>query len=171
MAGPGPLLAHPVVKDDLVRVEETLRSSVVAEDPFLTEIASHLMTAGGKRGRPLFAVAAAATAMFTVFGVAYSFGAFFDSMADDFGTGSGATALVFSVTISLSFALAPITGRYADRLGPRRRPARRSARSPVPRSLRSRRRDFAPNRCKISPPMNWASGVKGRELDNVAGDG
>lgn len=64
-------------------------------------------------------VAAAATAMFTVFGVAYSFGAFFDSMADDFGTGSGATALVFSVTISLSFALAPITGRYADRLGPR----------------------------------------------------
>jgi MFS family permease len=57
--------------------------------------------------------------MFTVFGVAYSFGAFFESMAAEFGTGSGATALVFSVTISLSFALAPITGRYADRLGPR----------------------------------------------------
>lgn len=57
--------------------------------------------------------------MFTVFGVAYSFGAFFESMAEEFGTGSGATALVFSVTISLSFALAPITGRYADRLGPR----------------------------------------------------
>jgi MFS family permease len=64
-------------------------------------------------------VVAAAVSMFTVFGVAYSFGAFFESMADEFGTGSGATALVFSVTISLSFALAPITGRYADRLGPR----------------------------------------------------
>ena len=64
-------------------------------------------------------VAAAALSMFTVFGVAYSFGAFFDSMAEDFGVGSGATALVFSVTISLSFALAPFTGRAADRLGPR----------------------------------------------------
>jgi heptaprenyl diphosphate synthase len=62
MAGPGPLLAHPLVQDDLVRVEEALRASVVARDPFLTEVASHLITAGGKRGRPLFAVAAAATA-------------------------------------------------------------------------------------------------------------
>jgi MFS family permease len=57
--------------------------------------------------------------MSTVFGVAYSFGAFFESMAAEFGTGAGATALVFSVTISLSFALAPVTGRYADRFGPR----------------------------------------------------
>lgn len=64
-------------------------------------------------------VAAAAVSMFTVFGIAYSFGAFFESMAADFGTGAGATALVFSVTLSLSFALAPITGRYTDRLGPR----------------------------------------------------
>lgn len=64
-------------------------------------------------------VAAAAVSMFTVFGVAYSFGAFFESMAADFGTGAGATALVFSVTLSLSFALAPVTGRYTDRLGPR----------------------------------------------------
>ena len=64
-------------------------------------------------------MAAAALSMFTVFGVAYSFGAFFDSMADDFHVGSGATALVFSITISLSFALAPFTGRAADRVGPR----------------------------------------------------
>lgn len=64
-------------------------------------------------------VAAAATSMFTVFGIAYSFGAFFESMAADFDTGAGATALVFSVTLSLSFALAPITGRYTDRFGPR----------------------------------------------------
>ena len=32
-----------------------------AEDPFLTEVASHLMTAGGKRVRPAFSVTSAAT--------------------------------------------------------------------------------------------------------------
>ncbi len=64
-------------------------------------------------------VGAAALSMFTVFGVAYSFGAFFETMADEFGSGSGATALVFSITISLSFLLAPLTGRAADRHGPR----------------------------------------------------
>jgi len=61
MANPGPLLQHPAIQGDLVRVEDALRASVVADDPFLTEVASHLITAGGKRGRPLFAVAAAAT--------------------------------------------------------------------------------------------------------------
>jgi hypothetical protein len=30
--------------------------------------------------------------MFVVFGVAYSFGAFFASMSDEFGAGSGATS-------------------------------------------------------------------------------
>ncbi|MEM9036598.1 MAG: MFS transporter [Actinomycetota bacterium] len=63
--------------------------------------------------------AAAVLSMFTVFGVAYSFGAFFEEMADEFDAGSGATALVFSITISASFALGPITGRWADRFGPR----------------------------------------------------
>lgn len=64
-------------------------------------------------------VAAALVSMFTVFGVGYSFGAFFESITDEFGSGSGATALVFSITISLSFALAPFTGALADRVGPR----------------------------------------------------
>jgi heptaprenyl diphosphate synthase len=54
------------VRDDLVRVEQALRDAVVAEDPFLTDVASHLIRAGGKRGRPLFAVAAAATSAATV---------------------------------------------------------------------------------------------------------
>jgi MFS family permease len=40
-------------------------------------------------------------------------------MSDDFGTGRGATAIVFALTISLSFLLAPVTGRAADRRGPR----------------------------------------------------
>ncbi len=57
--------------------------------------------------------------MFAVFGVGYSFGTFFKPMADEFDAGSGATALVFSITIALSFLLAPVTGKLADRFGPR----------------------------------------------------
>ncbi|MDQ1424351.1 MAG: hypothetical protein QOD72_1849 [Acidimicrobiaceae bacterium] len=56
---------------------------------------------------------------FTAFGVAYSFGAFFDSMAEDFGTGKGATALMFSITTALYFTLGMVAGRLADRFGPR----------------------------------------------------
>lgn len=39
-----------------------MASVEVAEDPYLTEIASHLITAGGKRLRPMLTVASAATA-------------------------------------------------------------------------------------------------------------
>ncbi len=46
---------------DLGRVEEALRASVRTSDPFLTEVASHLIEAGGKRGRPAFCLGAAAT--------------------------------------------------------------------------------------------------------------
>jgi len=56
------LTSEPVIVDDLARVETALRASVAAEDPFLTEVVSHLMNAGGKRGRPMFAVAAGACA-------------------------------------------------------------------------------------------------------------
>jgi len=63
MAPASPLLRHPTMADDLVRVEETLRSSVTADDPYLTEIASHLILAGGKRQRPAFAVLAAGTSL------------------------------------------------------------------------------------------------------------
>ncbi|MEZ5228834.1 MAG: MFS transporter, partial [Acidimicrobiales bacterium] len=69
--------------------------------------------------RGWWVVAAAVTSMFAVFGVGYSFGTFFKPMADDFDAGSGATALVFSITIALSFLLAPVTGKLADRFGPR----------------------------------------------------
>jgi heptaprenyl diphosphate synthase len=44
----------------LARVEQALRDSVVTDDDFLTEMASHLIPAGGKRLRPAVAVAAAA---------------------------------------------------------------------------------------------------------------
>ncbi|HSL56285.1 MAG TPA: polyprenyl synthetase family protein [Acidimicrobiales bacterium] len=56
----GPLLTHPSLAGDLDRVEEALRHAVRTDDPFLTEIASHLIVAGGKRVRPLFGVACSA---------------------------------------------------------------------------------------------------------------
>jgi heptaprenyl diphosphate synthase len=62
VATASPLLQLPVLVADLGRVEEALRASVVTDDPFLTEVASHLILAGGKRVRPAFAVTSAATA-------------------------------------------------------------------------------------------------------------
>ena len=70
--------------------------------------------------RAWLVAAAAALSTFAVFGVAYSFGAFFTSMSEEFDVGSGQTALFFSITISLSFLLGLFTGRWADRVGPRR---------------------------------------------------
>jgi heptaprenyl diphosphate synthase len=46
----------PWLADDLVRVEEALRSAVQTGDPFLTDVASHLIGAGGKRIRPALAL-------------------------------------------------------------------------------------------------------------------
>ena len=43
-------------------------------------------------------VAAAFLSCFTCFGVGYSFGAFFDSMSEEFNSGKGLTALMFSLT-------------------------------------------------------------------------
>jgi heptaprenyl diphosphate synthase len=54
-----PLLQLPVLQADLRRVEDELSTSVEAEDAFLTEVASHLIRAGGKRVRPALALAAA----------------------------------------------------------------------------------------------------------------
>lgn len=48
------------VADGRQRVEAALLAAVSSADPFLTEVASHLIKAGGKRIRPLFALAAAA---------------------------------------------------------------------------------------------------------------
>jgi heptaprenyl diphosphate synthase len=54
-AAPAPLA------EGLDRVHGALLDAVSAEDPFLTEIAAHLIKAGGKRQRPAFAMAAALT--------------------------------------------------------------------------------------------------------------
>ena len=37
----------PTLEDDLSRLEQILIDSVIAENDYLTEIASHLITAGG----------------------------------------------------------------------------------------------------------------------------
>ena len=57
---PSPLLALPGMGDELVRVEAALREAVLTGDPHLTELASHLIQAGGKRLRPALAVAVGA---------------------------------------------------------------------------------------------------------------
>ncbi len=59
-----PLKRLQTAELDTRRVEETLLGTVHIEgDPYLTEIASHLIKAGGKRLRPRFAIAAAACAL------------------------------------------------------------------------------------------------------------
>ncbi len=53
-----PLLQLPGMAEELHRIEAALRASVVTADPFLTEMTTHLVAAGGKRWRPALAVAA-----------------------------------------------------------------------------------------------------------------
>jgi heptaprenyl diphosphate synthase len=60
VAPASPLLALPGMGGELARVEDALRRSVVSDDPHLTELASHLIAAGGKRLRPALAIVAAA---------------------------------------------------------------------------------------------------------------
>jgi heptaprenyl diphosphate synthase len=53
------LLGVPGLEGDLPRIESALRASVTSADAFLSEVAGHLMSAGGKRIRPALSVAAA----------------------------------------------------------------------------------------------------------------
>jgi heptaprenyl diphosphate synthase len=54
------LLNLPRLRDDLDGLEDALQRSVLADDPFLSQVAGHLITAGGKRLRPALALTAAA---------------------------------------------------------------------------------------------------------------
>ena len=54
-----PLLALPAIDADRARIETAMQESVHTPDAYLNEIASHLIVAGGKRLRPVLAVAAA----------------------------------------------------------------------------------------------------------------
>ena len=59
MALASPLLELPLMDADRDRVESALLTSVRTRDAYLTEIASHLIVAGGKRLRPVMTIAAA----------------------------------------------------------------------------------------------------------------
>jgi MFS family permease len=65
-------------------------------------------------------VAAAFTAMFVAFGIAYSYGAFLEEMRAEFGAGRATAAAFFSLTSLLYFGLGGLSGAAADRFGPRR---------------------------------------------------
>ncbi|MGI9603943.1 MAG: polyprenyl synthetase family protein [Acidimicrobiales bacterium] len=63
MGAGNPLAAFPPLAEGLEQVEDELRASVVTNDTFLTEVASHLIVAGGKRVRPGFTLAASTAAV------------------------------------------------------------------------------------------------------------
>ncbi|MGH9181102.1 MAG: polyprenyl synthetase family protein, partial [Acidimicrobiales bacterium] len=50
----------PEMAGDLAALEDALMASVVSEDAFLSEVAGHLIVAGGKRLRPALTLASAA---------------------------------------------------------------------------------------------------------------
>jgi MFS family permease len=52
-------------------------------------------------------------------GTAYSFGAFFESMSEEFGSAAGETAVIFGITTFTFFWLSTVTGKILDRFGPR----------------------------------------------------
>lgn len=54
------------------------------------------------------------------FGTAYTFGTFFDSMADEFGASRGSTAVTFGITLLFFFGVGVISGPLSDRVGSHR---------------------------------------------------
>ena len=58
MAPPSPLPLLPCLEADLARVERELLRAVESSDAFVTTLARHLISAGGKRVRPSFCIAA-----------------------------------------------------------------------------------------------------------------
>ena len=64
-------------------------------------------------------VGCAFASTFICFGIAYSFGAFFDSMSLDFGASRTATSAVFSITTFIFFTGGIISGSASDRFGPK----------------------------------------------------
>ena len=52
-------LSMPLLDEDMRRFEPLLAESIIIGDPFLDEVTTHLLAAGGKRLRPLLAIASA----------------------------------------------------------------------------------------------------------------
>jgi MFS family permease len=64
-------------------------------------------------------VFAAFLSMFTLFAVAYSFGAFVKPMTAEFHSGRAAVSAVFSITAFIYFLFGAAAGHISDRIGPR----------------------------------------------------
>ena len=64
-------------------------------------------------------VGASFAALVLIFGVAYSFSAFFRSLQGEFGASRAEVSLVFSLCGFVYMGLGPLTGSIADRVGPR----------------------------------------------------
>lgn len=79
------------------------------------------MVPDGKVDSPqAWRIAIASSAVVAVsFGTVYTFGAFFDAMADEFDSGRGATSIVFGITAFLFFGTGAASGFLADRFGAR----------------------------------------------------
>jgi MFS family permease len=77
--------------------------------------------AGGVDSRRAWVVAVTvAVVVALAFGICYSFGAFFDSMEEEFHAGRSATATVFAITTFLFFGVGIVSGPLSDRIGLRR---------------------------------------------------
>ena len=87
--------------------------------PWQARVYVRTMNAQLDSTRAWLVVAATFLASAVTLGTVYSFGSFFESMAADFGTGKGETAIVFGITTFSFFWLSLITGRLVDRFGPR----------------------------------------------------
>lgn len=70
-------------------------------------------------GRAWLIAVAGLIANAACWGTINSFGAFLDSMSDEFGAGLGATALIYALPSFVLFVLGMVTGPLADQYGPR----------------------------------------------------
>ncbi len=84
-------------------------------------LATHLPQCAGDPGSRTawLTVAAAFIAGFVVFGVMYSFGAFFEPMAAEFHANRAATSAFFSITGLVFYMSGSLAGYLSDRYGPR----------------------------------------------------
>jgi heptaprenyl diphosphate synthase len=99
VVAPHPLLDLPGIPALRERVEKRLLAAVESDDPTMTEMASHLVKAGGKRLRPVLAALSSATGSGadgsgSVGGGAGGAGDFGEAVSDDAVTGGVACELV-----------------------------------------------------------------------------
>ena len=77
------------------------------------------MTHGLDSARAWVVAVASSLVIGVAFGTVYTFGAFFEAMADEFDSGLGSTSIVFGITAFLFFGTGAASGFLADRWGAR----------------------------------------------------